>query len=93
MTWRPGFAGHNSAPGDINADPAQQPKDRCAMTYARLPALFAILALSMPLGGCVAVPMAAQAVSGLPMFAKQAAVTPDRSQLPDPRGEIARAPR
>jgi hypothetical protein len=63
------------------------------MTYARLPVLFAIMALSMPLGGCVAMPMAAQAVSGLPMLANQAAVTPDRTQLPDPRGEIAHAPR
>ena len=63
------------------------------MMYARLPVLFAILALCLPLGGCVAVPMAAQAVSGLPMFAKQAAMTPDRSQMPDPRGEIAHAPR
>jgi hypothetical protein len=50
------------------------------------------LTLSMPLGGCVAVPMAAQAVSGLPMFEKPAAVAPERTLLPDPRGKVSHAP-
>jgi hypothetical protein len=52
--------------------------------YAGLAALFAMLTLSMPL--------AAQAVSGLPMFEKHAAVAPERTLLPDPRGEISHAP-
>jgi hypothetical protein len=60
--------------------------------YAGLAALFETLTLSMPLGGCVAVPMAAQAVSGLPMFEKPAAVAPERTLLPDPRGKVSHAP-
>ena len=63
------------------------------MVYARLPMLFAVSALSMPLGGCVAIPMATQAVSALSMFEKQAPTTQDRTQLPDRLGEVAHAPR
>jgi hypothetical protein len=63
------------------------------MMLSRLPALFATLGLSLLLGGCVAVPMAAQALSGLPGFAQQAMTPLDGTHPASTTAEVVRAPR